>query len=195
MGLKVGVLVQGGGTDLQSLIDDGIDIVKVISSKEGVYALERAAKAGIPAEAVTKDDYPDINERMSKIADILEEAGAQLVVLAGYLSILTSDLLDRFPGKVINIHPALLPKFGGKGFYGLNVHRAVLAAGEKESGATVHFVNEGIDKGEIIMQRSVPVMEDDTPESLQERVLEIEHQILPEAVRKLEADWCGADKD
>lgn len=195
MGLKVGVLVSGGGTDLQSLIDDGIDIVKVISSKEGVYALERAAKAGIPAETVTKDDYPDINERMSKIADILEEAGAQLVVLAGYLSILTSDLLDRFPGKVINIHPALLPKFGGKGFYGLNVHRAVLAAGEKESGATVHFVNEGIDKGEIIMQRSVPVMEDDTPESLQERVLEIEHQILPEAVRKLEADWCGADKD
>lgn len=186
--LKIGVLVSGGGTDLQSLIDDGADIVRVISSKEGVYALERAAKAGIPARAVTKDQYPDIHERMTRIAEILEEDGVQLVVLAGYLSILTGDLLDRFPGRVINIHPALLPKFGGKGFYGLNVHKAVIEAGEKESGATVHYVNEGIDKGEIILQRSVPVMEDDTPESLQERVLEIEHELLPEAVRKLEKE-------
>lgn len=186
--MKIGVLVSGGGTDLQSLIDDGANIVRVISSKEGVYALERAAKAGIPARAVTKDQYPDIHERMARIAEILDEDGVQLVVLAGYLSILTGDLLDRFPGRVINIHPALLPKFGGKGFYGLNVHKAVLEAGEKESGATVHYVNEGIDKGEIILQRSVPVMADDTPESLQERVLEIEHELLPEAVRKIEAE-------
>lgn len=186
--MKIGVLVSGGGTDLQSLIDDGANIVRVISSKEGVYALERAAKAGIPARAVTKEQYPDIHERMARIAEILDEDGVQLVVLAGYLSILTGDLLDRFPGRVINIHPALLPKFGGKGFYGLNVHKAVLEAGEKESGATVHYVNEGIDKGEIILQRSVPVMADDTPESLQERVLEIEHELLPEAVRKIEAE-------
>lgn len=186
--LRVGVLVSGGGTDLQSLIDADVNIVKVISSKEGVYALERAAKAGIPADSVTKDDYPDIRVRMSEIAKNLKNAGVELVVLAGYLSILTSELLDAFPNRVINIHPALLPKFGGKGFYGMNVHRAVIEAGEKESGATVHYVNEGIDKGPIIMQRSVPVMEDDTPETLQERVLEIEHQLLPEAVLKLEFD-------
>lgn len=186
--LKVGVLVSGGGTDLQSLIDADINIVKVISSKRGVYALERAAKAGIPAEAVTKDDYPDIRVRMSEIAMILKNAGVELVVLAGYLSILTSELLDAFPDRVINIHPALLPKFGGKGFYGMNVHKAVIEAGEKESGATVHYVNEGIDKGPIIMQRSVPVIEDDTPETLQERVLKIEHELLPEAVLKLEHD-------
>ena len=186
--LKVGVLVSGGGTDLQSVIDAGINVVKVISSKEGVYALERAAKAGIPAEAVTKDQYPDIHIRMSKIAAKLEEAGVELVVLAGYLSILTSDLLDRFPKRVINIHPALLPKFGGMGYYGMNVHNAVIAAGEKESGATVHYVNEGVDKGPVILQRSVPVLEGDTPEDLQKRVLEIEHQILPEAILKLEEE-------
>lgn len=186
--LKVGVLVSGGGTDLQSIIDAGINVVKVISSKEGVYALERAAKAGIPSETVTKDDYADIHVRMSAIADKLKQAGVELVVLAGYLSILTSDLLDRFPNRVINIHPALLPKFGGKGFYGINVHKAVIAAGEKESGATVHYVNEGIDKGEIILQKSVPVLEGDTPEDLQQRVLEIEHQILPEAILKLEKE-------
>lgn len=186
--MKVGVLVSGSGTDLQSVIDAGINVVRVISSKEGVYALERAAKAGIPACAVTARDYPDIKERMTAIADILEKDGVELVVLAGYLSILTKELLDRFPGGVINIHPALLPKFGGKGFYGLNVHKAVLEAGEKESGATVHFVNEGVDEGEIIMQVKVPVMEDDTPESLQARVLEKEHELLPAAILKLEEE-------
>lgn len=186
--MRVGVLVSGGGTDLQSIIDAGINVVRVISSKEGVYALERAKKAGIPALSVTKDDYPDMAERMSRIANILEEDGVELVVLAGYLSIVTAELLDRFPGKVINIHPALLPKFGGKGFYGMNVHRAVLAAGEKESGATVHYVTEGVDEGEIIMQVKVPVLSDDTPESLQERVLEQEHILLPEAILKLESE-------
>ena len=186
--MKVGVLVSGSGTDLQSVIDAGINVVRVISSKEGVYALERAAKAGIPACSVTAGDYHDIKERMTAIADILEKDGVELVVLAGYLSILTKELLDRFPGSVINIHPALLPKFGGKGFYGLNVHKAVLDAGEKESGATVHFVNEGVDEGEIIMQVKVPVMEDDTPESLQARVLEKEHELLPAAILKLEEE-------
>ncbi|MCR4668867.1 MAG: phosphoribosylglycinamide formyltransferase [Clostridia bacterium] len=184
--MKVGVLVSGGGTDLQSIIDAGINVVKVISSKEGVFALERAAKAGIEAMAVTKKQYPKIADRMTVIADEMEKAGAELIVLAGYLEIVTSELLDRFPGSVINIHPALLPKFGGPGFYGLNVHKAVLAADEKESGATVHFVNEGVDKGPIIAQRSVPVMEGDTPESLQERVLEVEHELLPQTILSLE---------
>lgn len=193
--MKVGVLVSGSGTDLQSVIDAGINVVRVISSKEGVYALERAAKAGIPSSSVTAGDYPDIKERMTAIADILEKDGVELVVLAGYLSILTKELLDRFPGRVINIHPALLPKFGGKGFYGLNVHKAVLDAGEKESGATVHFVNEGVDEGEIIMQVKVPVMEDDTPESLQARVLEKEHELLPAAILKLEEEKLKEERE
>lgn len=184
--MKVGVLVSGGGTDLQSMIDAGINIVKVISSKEGVYALERAKNAGIEALAVTKQQYPKIADRMSAIADEMEKSGVEMIVLAGYLEIVTSELLDRFPGSVINIHPALLPKFGGPGFYGLNVHKAVLAAGEKESGATVHFVNEGVDKGPIIAQKKVPVLEGDTPETLQARVLEIEHKLLPRTVVQLE---------
>lgn len=184
--MKVGVLVSGGGTDLQSIIDAGINVVKVISSKEGVYALERAEKAGIESMAVTKKQYPKIADRMSVIADEMEKAGVEMIVLAGYLEIVTSELLDRFPGNVINIHPALLPKFGGPGFYGLNVHKAVLAAKETESGATVHFVNEGVDKGPIIAQSRVPVMEDDTPETLQARVLEVEHVLLPQTILELE---------
>ena len=184
--MKVGVLVSGGGTDLQSIIDAGINVVKVISSKEGVYALERAEKAGIEAMAVTKKQYPKIADRMSVIADEMEKAGVEMIVLAGYLEIVTSELLDRFPGNVINIHPALLPKFGGPGFYGLNVHKAVLAAKETESGATVHFVNEGVDKGPIIAQSRVPVMEDDTPETLQARGLEVEHGLLPHTILELE---------
>lgn len=184
--MRVGVLVSGGGTDLQSIIDAGINVVKVISSKEGVYALERAANAGIEAMAVTKKQYPKITDRMSVIADEMEKADVELIVLAGYLEIVTSELLDRFPGNVINIHPALLPKFGGPGFYGLNVHTAVLAAGETESGATVHFVNEGVDKGPIIAQSRVPVMPDDTPETLQARVLEVEHVLLPRTIIELE---------
>lgn len=184
--MRVGVLVSGGGTDLQSIIDAGINVVKVISSKEGVYALERAANVGIEAMAVTKKQYPKITDRMSVIADEMEKADVELIVLAGYLEIVTSELLDRFPGNVINIHPALLPKFGGPGFYGLNVHTAVLAAGETESGATVHFVNEGVDKGPIIAQSRVPVMPDDTPETLQARVLEVEHVLLPRTIIELE---------
>ena len=184
--MRVGVLVSGGGTDLQSIIDAGINVVKVISSKDGVYALERAANAGIEALAVTKKQYPKIADRMTVIADEMEKSGVELIVLAGYLEIVTSELLDRFPGNVINIHPALLPKFGGPGFYGLNVHKAVLEAGETESGATVHFVNEGVDKGPIIAQSKVPVKEGDTPESLQERVLEVEHVLLPRTVIELE---------
>ena len=184
--MRVGVLVSGGGTDLQSIIDAGINVVKVISSKKGVYALERAKNAGIEAMAVTKDEYPKIADRMNAIADEMERSDVDLIVLAGYLEIVTKELLDRFPGSVINIHPALLPKFGGPGFYGLNVHTAVLEAGETESGATVHFVNEGVDKGPIIAQRRVPVEEGDTPETLQARVLEIEHELLPQTIIQLE---------
>lgn len=183
---RVGVLISGGGTDLQSIIDAGINVVRVISGKEDAYGLTRAEKAGIPNMAVTAKMYPDIEKRMEKIAEILTEDKCDLIVLAGYLSILTDNLLKRFNHRVINIHPALLPKHGGKGCYGINVHRMVLEAGDKVSGATVHYVDEGVDTGKIILQREVPVLKDDTPESLQERVLEIEHKILPEAIFMLE---------
>ncbi len=192
--LRIGVLVSGGGSDLQSLIDAGLRVVRVISSREGVFALERAAAAGIPASAVTKKEIPDIRDRMTAIAAEMTAAGAELIVLAGYLEIVTRELLDRFPGRVVNIHPALLPKFGGPGFYGLNVHRAVLEAGETESGATVHYVDEGVDKGPVIAQTRVPVLPDDTPESLRDRVLEAEHILLPRTVSELEKMICEERK-
>ncbi len=199
--MRISVLVSGGGTDLQSVIDgvesgqiENAEIVQVISSKHGVYSLERAARHGIPALVISKKEYPDIAERMDAILRALEEADTDLVVLAGYLSIISREIVETYHRRIINIHPARLPKFGGKGMYGLNVHKAVLAAGEKESGATVHYVDEGIDTGSIILQSRVPVMEDDTPESLQERVLETEHRILPEAVAKIAAEWTAARK-
>lgn len=189
---RVGVLISGGGTDLQSIIDAGINVVRVISGKEDAFGLTRAEKAGIPNLAITSKMYPSIEERMEKITEILLEDECDLVVLAGYLSILTGKMLETFDKRIINIHPALLPKHGGKGCYGMNVHKMVIAAGDKVSGATVHYVDAGVDTGEIILQREVPVMEGDTPESLQERVLEIEHQILPEAIRMLEKEFMEA---
>ena len=191
--MKIDVLVSGGGTDLQSIIDaiengtlKNVEIERVISSNASAFALERAKAHKIKATAVTKKDYPDINERMEVIKEILDEDEVDLVVLAGYLSILTPELVSAYRGRIINIHPSLLPKFGGKDHYGLKVHEAVLAAGEKVSGATVHYVDEGIDTGEIILQEEVPVLEDDTPETLQARVLEVEHKILPRAIGMIE---------
>lgn len=179
---KVAVLVSGGGTNLQALIDKekagalpGLEIVKVISSREGAFALERAANAGI-ATAVAKEQEQVLEE--------LESSGADLVVLAGYMRVLSPEIIGRYRNRIINIHPSLIPKYCGKGFYGKRVHEAVLAGGEKESGATVHYVDEGVDTGEIILQRKVPVMEGDTADALAARVLEVEHEILAEGLVK-----------
>lgn len=191
---RIGVLISGGGTDLQSIIDANLNVVRVISGKADAYGLVRAKKAGIPCVAITKEMYTDIDERMAKIEELLVKDNCDLVVLAGYLSILTGKMLETFKGRVINIHPALLPKYGGKGCYGLNVHKMVLKAGDKTSGATVHYVDAGIDTGRIILQREVPVMEDDTPQTLQERVLAAEHVILPEAIKKLEEKFVKEGK-
>ncbi|MBP3888054.1 MAG: phosphoribosylglycinamide formyltransferase [Cellulosilyticum sp.] len=188
-GLRMAVLVSGGGTNLQSVIDAveagalSSQIVCVISNKETAYGLERARKHNIPAYFINpKEEGFD-----EKLLARLKEDQIDLVVLAGYIKILSSDLIQTYKHRIINIHPSLLPKFGGKGFYGIHVHEAVLAAGEKESGATVHYVDEGVDTGEIILQRKVVVETDDTPESLQARILEqIEHKILVEAIKKLE---------
>lgn len=188
-GLRLGVLVSGSGTNLQSMIDaveNGTlksQIVCVISNKEEAYGLERARKHQIPAYFINpKEEGYD-----KKLLETLKKEQVELVVLAGYLKILNQELIHAYSKRIINIHPSLLPKFGGKGFYGLHVHEAVIEAGEKESGATVHYVDAGIDTGQILIQKKVAVEIDDTPESLQKKILnQIEHKILVEAIQKLE---------
>ena len=178
---RVAVLVSGGGTNLQAIIDkvaDGslpqVELVKVIASKESAYALERAAKAGI--ETAVAKEQPQVMEE-------LEGSGAEIIVLAGYMKVLSPEIIKKYRNRIINIHPSLIPKYCGKGFYGIRVHNAVIAAGEKESGATVHYVDEGVDTGEIILQEKVPVLEGDTPEDLAARVLKTEHVILAEGLK------------
>ena len=191
--INISVLVSGGGTNLQAVIDgiedgriEGARIALVLSSKDGVYALERARLAGIDTKVISKKDYPDEDDKADAILAALAEVKTDLVVTAGYMSILSKRVCTAYKGRMINIHPALLPKHGGVGYYGLRVHQAVLDAGDKETGATVHFVDEGVDSGEIILQKSIPVLEDDTPETLQKRLLEeVEHVIIVEGTNKI----------
>ncbi|MGI5918476.1 MAG: phosphoribosylglycinamide formyltransferase [Christensenellales bacterium] len=183
------VMVSGGGTNLQAVLDACADgriparVVGVVSSKPGVYALERAQRAGVPAVVISPKDFADQAAHDEAVIEAIEGFGGQAVVLAGYLSILGPTLVNRYP--IVNIHPALIPSFCGKGYYGRRVHEAVLEYGVKVSGATVHFVDEGTDTGPIIMQKCVPVLDDDTPETLAERVLKVEHEILPASVALL----------
>ncbi|MBE6532334.1 MAG: phosphoribosylglycinamide formyltransferase [Ruminococcaceae bacterium] len=188
---NIAVLVSGGGTNLQALIDaeqrgelGSGKIVTVIASKPGVYALERAERAGIEAFALPRKDYPDAAAYSAALAEALTERKIDLIVLAGFLTILDKVIYDKFENRIINVHPALIPSFAGKGYYGLAVHEAALKKGVKISGATVHFVTPECDGGPIILQKAVEVREDDTPESLQRRIMEeAEWKILPEAVR------------
>lgn len=184
------VLVSGGGTNLQALIDaeksgaiKNGKITCVISSKEGVYALERAKQNGIPTRVMPRKDYADVASYTKAVTDALIEEKADLVVYAGFMTILDEQIVKAFPYKMINIHPALIPSFCGKGYYGLHVHEAVLQRGVKISGATVHFVTEVCDGGPIILQDTVPVLDNDTPEILQKRIMEnVEWKLLPQAV-------------
>ncbi|MDR1002215.1 MAG: phosphoribosylglycinamide formyltransferase [Oscillospiraceae bacterium] len=188
--LRIVVLVSGGGTNLQALIDaqkqdklGGGRIVCVLSSKPDVYALERAAVSGIPTEVVSRKQYSSAEEFDDALLCVLEEYQADLVVLAGFLSIFGSKLTKRYENKIINVHPSLIPSFCGKGFYGLKVHEAALQYGVKVTGATVHFVNEITDGGAIILQKAVEIRQGDTAEVLQRRVMEeAEWQLLPKAV-------------
>ena len=188
---KIAVLVSGGGTNLQSLIDcqkDGMfgesRISLVIASKPGVYALERAANAGIESAVLCRKDYSDIAAYSAALVKALKDAEIDLVVLAGFLTIIDEQVYEAYPNAIINIHPALIPSFCGKGFYGLHVHEAALQKGVKVSGATVHFVTPECDAGPIILQKAVEVKQDDTPETLQQRIMEeVEWKILPEAVK------------
>lgn len=189
--LKIAVLVSGGGTNLQALIDSeragalgSGKIVRVIASRAGVYALERAARAGIDTAVVSRREFDSAEAYDRAILAELQSCGAQLVVLAGFLSILGNEVIRAYPNRIINIHPALIPSFCGKGYYGLKVHEAALEKGVKVTGATVHFVNEVPDGGSIILQQAVCVQEGDTPEQLQKRVMEeAEWVLLPRAVR------------
>ena len=188
---RIGVLVSGGGTNLQALIDaekagglGGGKIALVISSKPGVYALERAKNNGIEAITLARKDYESVSDYSLALADRLSEAKIDLVVLAGFLTIIDENMYVRFENRIINVHPALIPSFCGKGYYGLRVHEAALEKGVKISGATVHIVTPECDAGPIILQKAVEVKEDDTPESLQKRIMEeAEWKILPEAVK------------
>jgi len=187
--VKIGVLISGGGTNLQALIDNiekGLingEIAVVISDKKGVYGLERARKHGISAIEIDKREFNDRNDFMKAIINELESHEVELVVLAGFLSILSSDFIEKYRNRIMNIHPSLIPAFCGKGYYGQRVHKAVLEYGAKISGATVHFVDEGADTGPIILQEAVKVEEGDTPESLAARILNVEHRLLPQAVK------------
>ena len=197
--VNIAVLVSGGGTNLQALIDYEKNtrgcpyhIALVVSSTKNAYALERAKNAGIPFDikspasvlGLENSRAADRDEKRLATSDAIlklcEERKIDAIVLAGYLSVLTGEILDVYKEKIINLHPALLPKFGGVGMWGHNVHEAVLAAGEKESGCTVHIVDSGCDTGKILVQKKVPVMENDTPDSLYERIAPQEHQAMIE---------------
>ena len=188
---KIAVLVSGGGTNLQALIDaegrgelGNGKISLVIASKPEVYALERAKQNGIKALVLARREYATIADYSKALADTLEAEGTDLVVLAGFLTIIDEQVYERFPNRILNVHPALIPSFCGKGFYGLHVHEAALEKGVRVSGATVHIVTPECDAGPIVLQKAVEVQQDDTPETLQKRIMvEAEWKILPQAVR------------
>ena len=199
MSTRIAVLCSGGVSNLQAIIDsveagriDG-EIVLVLANASKAYALERAKNHGIPCEFVSKKQAGSSEAFNDILLEKLQQAKADLVVLAGYLPIVGAQIVRAFPHRIINIHPALIPSFCGVGMYGHYVHEAVLAYGAKISGATTHFVDEEVDHGGVIMQKSVPVLEGDTPETLAARVLTVEHEILPETVRLFCAGKLGVD--
>lgn len=193
--INIAVLVSGGGTNLQALIDaeqagrlENGRIALVVSSNPGAFALERAAKAGIPSEVLRRRDYPSAEAWSEALAALLAEKEIGLIVLAGFMTVLSADICRRYENKIINVHPSLIPSFCGEGFYGLHVHEAALAKGVKVTGATVHFVSEVVDGGAIIAQKAVEVAPEDTPETLQKRVMrQAEWLLLPQAV----SDFCA----
>lgn len=188
--MKIAVLVSGGGTNLQAIIDavasgkiTNTEIALVISNKEGAYALERAKNAGIEGKYISPKQFEDKEAYSKAMIEVIKSAGCELVVLAGFLVVLPESFVNAFEGKIINIHPSLIPSFCGDGFYGLKVHEAALARGVKVTGATVHYVDAGTDTGPIIGQKAVYIEDGDTPEILQKRVMEqAEWIILPKAI-------------
>ena len=199
MKTKIAVFVSGGGTNLQALIDaekagqiPSGEIALVVANNAGAYALERAAKAGIATEVVLKKELGSQEAFETRLMEVIEQHGIEVIILAGFMTILTERFTSRYPKRIINVHPALIPSFCGEGFYGLRVHEAALNYGVKVTGATVHFVNEIPDGGEIIAQKAVYIEEGDTPEILQRRVMEqAEWILLPQAAEKV----CASIKE
>lgn len=193
--IRIAVFVSGGGTNLQALIDaqssgelHSGEIVLVLSSNPEAYALERAKKAGIPTVVCSRKALGGQEAFEAAISEAMEKYGVELIVLAGFMSILSENFTSQWPERIINVHPSLIPSFCGKGFYGLKVHEAALSYGVKVTGATVHFVNEIPDGGRIIAQKAVEIMPEDTPETLQKRVMEqAEWKLLPQAVEQVSA--------
>lgn len=187
--VKIAVMISGGGTNLQSLIDGvhnksvGGEIVLVVSNREDAYGLTRAKSNGIKSIVINRKQYKSNSEYEQSLVNTLEEAKVELIVLAGYLAFVPIEVIKKYENRIINIHPSLIPSFCGKGFYGEKVHQEVINRGVKITGATVHFVNKEMDGGPIIIQKDVKVDFDDTAESLQKKVLKVEHEILPLAVR------------
>ena len=191
---RIAVFISGGGSNLQSLIDASEsgrlsgEIVLVISSRDNAYGLERAFNAGIDTFVYKVKNYPTKEDAQADLLEMLKEYDIEYIALAGYLKLLPAMVVKYYRNRITNIHPALLPKYGGKGMYGHHVHKKVIKNGEKESGVTVHLVDEIYDHGKIIMQKKVPISPKDTPDSLAAKVLKVEHQIYPEALNKLICD-------
>ncbi|TCT14703.1 formyltetrahydrofolate-dependent phosphoribosylglycinamide formyltransferase [Natranaerovirga pectinivora] len=191
--LRIGVLVSGGGTNLQAIIDrvengqlKNVEIGLVISNKEDAYALERASKYNIPTKCLAPKTFENKEAFNQELIKTLKDASIDLVVLAGFLVVLDKEVIQTFENRIINVHPSLIPAFSGKGFYGLKVHEAALERGVQYTGATVHFVDEGTDTGPIIMQKVVKVLQEDTPSTLQKRVMEeAEWEIMPQAIQMI----------
>lgn len=201
--LKLAVMVSGSGSNLQAIIDRfhredkdtrTVSVVLVISDREGAYGLERARNAGIDTIVIAPSDYSGSDAFGEKLIETYKRYEIEYIVLAGYLKMIPANVVKCYRNRIINIHPALLPLFGGKGMYGIRVHRAVLESGMKVSGATIHFVDEIYDHGPIIAQRTVPVYSDDTPESLAARVLEVEHRLLPDAIELIASESVSIEE-
>ena len=199
--MKAAVLVSGGGTNLQAIIDSiregtitDVQISLVLSNNKNAYALERAKAAGIPARAISPKDYETRQQFNDALLSAVQESGAQLVVLAGFLCVIPPEMVEAYPNRIINIHPSLIPSFCGTGYYGLKVHEAALERGVRVSGATVHFVDAGTDTGPIILQKAVEVRSTDTPKELQLRIMEqAEWKILPRAIQLIAHDRVKVD--
>ncbi|MDE5666798.1 MAG: phosphoribosylglycinamide formyltransferase [Clostridia bacterium] len=187
---KIAVFASGGGTDFQSVLDANeeekfCEIALLIASKDGIGAIDRAKKHNIPAHVFSKKDFPDVDKLYEELTYLLNMNRVDYIVLAGWLKIIPESFIKTFEDRIINIHPSLIPAFCGAGYYGLKVHKAAIDYGAKVSGCTVHFVNEIPDGGAIIAQRAVEILDDDTPETLQQRILKEEHELLPYCVKKL----------
>lgn len=192
--IRIAVLASGSGTNFQAIVDKiaagqlNARVMVLICNNRNAFVLERARQVGIRAEHWSETLAGSRQKFVEGLLNTLREAKVELIVLAGYMKLLPEEVVREYQGRILNIHPALLPKFGGQGMYGMFVHEAVIAAGEKESGATIHFVDAEYDRGPVFLQRAVPVLPNDTPESLRERVLKLEHELLPEAIAKFAAE-------